>query len=695
MKTRCFNSALCLGLMSGAALVLSVCYAFSDTPDLSTSTTGSTTVANLIRAAMEKEVNSQNPEREALLQQAVSQDPNDPAAHWQLGQVRVGNAWLTPAEAEQSAQQDRRLTEYRRLRDAAGSTARDQIALARWCHNNKYYEEERLHLLLAYQLQPGQPEAVQGLSNLGLHMHDGKLMTDAQIARADNQAQKIVKAMEEWGPFVAKWQRANQRHETSPPAEVRARIAEISTPAEMRGLEWAILRHADANKEQRHRIVLELVRTLAENPNPVAANSLARQGVFSEYDDVRSAAAEGLRNRHLDQYVPLLLSGLQTPIEADIKCMLSASGHLVTQYSYYREGALEDFSSTVTSGPVELAPNLPADGQPSQSAYGMAKNQRRNAARSMVQANQETAALHDRVDAMNDQIHERNVRILAVLTQTTGKDLGDDPVKWWDWWLQEYNGMYGGEKDSTTGSTADKSAHQGTPLPGAESKSGKPVVSRSAFRGYQVQDAPQPYTGAPAPGYQSPGTSISISPSPTGTGAPVFLTQNGQQIFPHSCFAPGTKVWTQTGRIPIGQVKIGDRVLAQNVESGELAYRPVVAVTTRGPGTRLKMGLGPDSIMSTPTHPFWVLGEGWQMSKQLDAGKTLHALSGGVKVESIEEQSEADQLPAEFAYNLIVDDFHTFFVGDQGLLVHDNTPREPTAALVPGVLPQATDTSNK
>ncbi|MGA2796833.1 MAG: hypothetical protein ABSE63_04575 [Thermoguttaceae bacterium] len=37
----------------------------------------------------------------------------------------------------------------------------------------------------------------------------------------------------------------------------------------------------------------------------------------------------------------------------------------------------------------------------------------------------------------------------------------------------------------------------------------------------------------------------------------------------------------------------------------------------------------------------------------------------------------------------IVDDFHTFFVGDQGILVHDNTPREPTAALVPGLLPQA------
>ena len=106
----------------------------------------------------------------------------------------------------------------------------------------------------------------------------------------------------------------------------------------------------------------------------------------------------------------------------------------------------------------------------------------------------------------------------------------------------------------------------------------------------------------------------------------------------------------------------------------------------------MKIGLGADTITSTPTHPFWVLGEGWQMTKQLEAGKSLHALSGAIRVETIEKQAEADQLPAEFAYNLIVDDFHTFFVGDQGILVHDNTPREPTAALVPGLLPQANDT---
>ena len=37
-------------------------------------------------------------------------------------------------------------------------------------------------------------------------------------------------------------------------------------------------------------------------------------------------------------------------------------------------------------------------------------------------------------------------------------------------------------------------------------------------------------------------------------------------------------------------------------------------------------------------------------------------------------------------YNLVVADFNTYFVGESGILVHDNTPRKPTRAVVPGML---------
>jgi hypothetical protein len=37
------------------------------------------------------------------------------------------------------------------------------------------------------------------------------------------------------------------------------------------------------------------------------------------------------------------------------------------------------------------------------------------------------------------------------------------------------------------------------------------------------------------------------------------------------------------------------------------------------------------------------------------------------------------------AHNLVVGDFNTYFVGDHGFLVHDNTYRRPTTALLPGL----------
>jgi hypothetical protein len=178
------------------------------------------------------------------------------------------------------------------------------------------------------------------------------------------------------------------------------------------------------------------------------------------------------------------------------------------------------------------------------------------------------------------------------------------------------------------------------------------------------------------------GSSAGYSPmSSVGNGA-VGLNANSVGMA-SSCFAPGTKVWTLVGQQAIEKIKVGDRVLAQDVESGELAYKPVLAVTTRPPARWMKIGLGTEAITATPSHPFWASGKGWRMTKQLKAGSLVHTLSGSVPLESV-EKLESDSSDAVVAFNLIVADFSTYFVGDGGLLVHDNTPRRPTAAVLPG-----------
>ena len=73
------------------------------------------------------------------------------------------------------------------------------------------------------------------------------------------------------------------------------------------------------------------------------------------------------------------------------------------------------------------------------------------------------------------------------------------------------------------------------------------------------------------------------------------------------------------------------------------------------------------------------------MTKQLAAGSRLHTLSGSVPVETI-EKLPVDPSNEGLAYNLIVADFDSYFVGDCGILVHDNTPRQPTSAVFPGLV---------
>ncbi len=67
------------------------------------------------------------------------------------------------------------------------------------------------------------------------------------------------------------------------------------------------------------------------------------------------------------------------------------------------------------------------------------------------------------------------------------------------------------------------------------------------------------------------------------------------------------------------------------------------------------------------------------MAKELKAGEWLHAASGEVQIDSAEPSEEA------VCYNLVVADFHDYFVSNAKVLVHDNLLRGPTLATVPGL----------
>jgi hypothetical protein len=155
---------------------------------------------------------------------------------------------------------------------------------------------------------------------------------------------------------------------------------------------------------------------------------------------------------------------------------------------------------------------------------------------------------------------------------------------------------------------------------------------------------------------------------------------DSNEKYSFSCFAKGTPIWTKMGRRPVESLEVGDLVLSQNVDTGELKYEPVIGRTVRPPSQILKVSTDGDKILATKGHPFWVAGLGWRMAKELGDGAVLCGLSRATRVRSIEPAGEAE------AYNLVVAELNTYFVGESGVLVHDNTPRRPTRAAVPGVI---------
>ena len=76
-----------------------------------------------------------------------------------------------------------------------------------------------------------------------------------------------------------------------------------------------------------------------------------------------------------------------------------------------------------------------------------------------------------------------------------------------------------------------------------------------------------------------------------------------------------------------------------------------------------------EEIITTPTHPFWVPEKGWTDAIQLRAGDRLQLLNGEyVIIEQVQHEILEDPVTV---YNFEVEDFHTDFVGETSVLVHN------------------------
>ncbi len=135
------------------------------------------------------------------------------------------------------------------------------------------------------------------------------------------------------------------------------------------------------------------------------------------------------------------------------------------------------------------------------------------------------------------------------------------------------------------------------------------------------------------------------------------------------CFKEGTLVVTDEGLKPIEEVKVGDKVLAYDETTGEQAYKEVVRLFRNETDEWYHIFVNNEELVCTGGHPFFVKDKGFVSAKDLSIGDILH-LSDGALVAISAIAIEKLEKP-EATYNFEVADFHTYFVGESKVLVHN------------------------
>jgi hypothetical protein len=154
-----------------------------------------------------------------------------------------------------------------------------------------------------------------------------------------------------------------------------------------------------------------------------------------------------------------------------------------------------------------------------------------------------------------------------------------------------------------------------------------------------------------------------------GTGnSGLFSGTNGG-----GCFIAGTLVWTENGLAPIERIRCGDYVQAKNVGTGEKGLKRVVSTFVHLKNNLVAMSLNGTMIETTDAHPFWVDACGWICANSLENGDPLETYAGDPRRIGLIKRG-ARETETE-VYNIEVEEWHTYYVSDLGVLVHNKPVR--------------------
>lgn len=581
----------------------------------------SASASDEVQTFLQSEIQTANRsiDRRTSLHPGVRPESDSPAAFWHSGYVQSGKQWLRFEETIAEGADARRLNDYMEHRDAYLKRPHGQAELANWCRKNGLFDQERVHLLQALAAQDSTIKLDVAYQRLGCQKDGGVWVSPYERREAAELAAGIEASYKRWNSKLqAIKESLNGSQKQRAIAEKQ--MAEITNGSAVPALVYAFCMGDQSLAELG-------VKTLGQIPGYQASRALAGQAVFSSWRPVRLSAIELLKSRKLEEFAPDLLLLLANPLRT--KSSIAGRREFRDELFFpnvrmnWDYAWVEESPNTIRVGIRRLFPiSVPAlmiwtpDRRDQNPRDPSARNLYLSIA--ICELSDQAMLLDYHADKMNDFRTDMNERVIAVLSKCTNESKSTDPNFWWKWYATFSN---------------------------MDSPSQKPIVVVD-----ERKDQPN----------------VSSLASVTYTH--------------HSCLVAGTAVWTERGWQPIETICPGDLVLAKDVASGELRYKPVLQSTVREPTPVQQFCVGDDTIVASPGHHFWVSGDGWTKVRNFTPEQPLHTVTGMQRISSTDDDGRVEKV-----YNLVVADCHTYFVGKTMILSHDVTTPRLTNVKVPGL----------
>jgi tetratricopeptide (TPR) repeat protein len=587
-----------------------------------------------VRLALWCEAHGLQAERKKHLALAILYDPSHTLARGLLGMVAQEGKWAKPEVVGRRIEKDpayhEAIREYLERRSRTPDKADAQLKLAAWCDQKGLKVQAKAHYEQVIELDPTREAAWK---HLGYKKQGGRWAKPEFAAAHKEEAQKQKAANQHWKPVLEKLRDDLESKDAAKRERAVRALDEVSDPRAVPMISTLFLFGPEWSQRA-------AVRMLGHIEGPGASNALAALAIFSPWREVEQTAFQALVSRDLRDILTRLIGMIRKPFEYQVRPIdgPGSAGVLFVEDEKFNVRRIYQSMpidpSLMAAGGV--APSFAFDGLGFAGGAGNTPLMLENG----MSFTEEGARLFDYLAARiasssPTRERESNIGQLARIRQAN----------------QAAQQSLAQDVQAIEAINHEINFINGRVLPIIRAVSGQTLGAEpDKWKSWWTDQL----------GYAFQASQPAFKPTFTD------LIDVSSWSASLECFGAGTRVHSAGGPAAIENIQVGDRVLTQNSATGALSYQPVMVIHRTKSAPTIRLDLDDESLVATGIHRFWKAGEGWTMARDLKPGDRVRMVGGVVQVRSVRPDQNQP------VFNLDVGENRDFFVGSNGLLVHDS-----------------------